>query len=266
MDTAIAAKLIELNREFYQTFGRAFSETRQRLQPGVRRVLDSLDGSERILDLGCGNGEVARELARRGHCGSYLGLDFSLPLLTEAERQPNDFTANFAQADLTSDNWDRVVASEHSSASEAISLSNRGLLRREKHPPRNDIFDIVFCFAVLHHIPSESLRLNILQKIRALLAPEGNFILSNWQFLNSDKWRKRIQPWERIGLSSSDVDDGDYLLDWRHGGEGLRYVHCFNEDELILLGAESGFAIQKSFHADGEGGRLSLYQRWNMAG
>jgi SAM-dependent methyltransferase len=236
MHADVAAKLIELNREFYQTFGRAFSEKRQRLQPGVRRVLDSLDGSERILDLGCGNGEVARELAQRGHRGAYLGLDFSLPLLNEAERRPAGLTVKFLQADLTSVDWASSLSTLH--------------------------FSLITCFAVLHHIPSESLRLNLLNKVHVLLAPDGKFILSNWQFLNSDKWRKRIQPWERIGLSASDVDEGDYLLDWRHGGEGLRYVHCFSEDELISLAAQSGFVVQGTFHADGEGGRLSIYQTW----
>ncbi|HIE48053.1 TPA: class I SAM-dependent methyltransferase, partial [Candidatus Bipolaricaulota bacterium] len=29
------------------------------------------------LDLGCGNGELARDLARRRFRGAYLGLDFS---------------------------------------------------------------------------------------------------------------------------------------------------------------------------------------------
>jgi SAM-dependent methyltransferase len=260
MHADIAAKLIELNREFYQTFGHAFSEKRQRLQPGVRRVLDSLSGLESILDLGCGNGEVARALARRGHRGAYLGLDFSLSLLTEAGRQPAGLTVNFAEADLTSNDWESVVASERFSASEAILSSNARLLRREEHPPRNDMVNIIFCFAVLHHIPSESLRLKVLNKIHALLASDGKFILSNWQFLNSDKWRARIQPWERIGLSAADVDEGDYLLDWRHGGEGLRYVHCYSDDELISLAAQSRFDVQDSFHADGEGGRLSLYQ------
>jgi hypothetical protein len=32
-----------------------------------------------------------------------------------------------------------------------------------------------------------------------------------------------------VGLSANDVDPGDYLLDWRSGGEGLRYIHHFSE-------------------------------------
>ncbi len=110
METSIAARLLDLNRQFYQTFGGEFSATRGRIQPGVRRVLETLRGDEIILDLGCGNGELARALARRGHRGSYTGLDFSLPLLKEAERHLEGSTAKFLQADLTSPDWENVIA------------------------------------------------------------------------------------------------------------------------------------------------------------
>src|SRR6185503_8893271 len=101
MDLDTAARLIELNRNFYDRFGRPFSATRQRIQPGVRRVLGLLKGDESILDLGCGNGEFARELAKRGHRGPYLGVDFSLPLLQEADSAFDGFSTKFLQLDLT---------------------------------------------------------------------------------------------------------------------------------------------------------------------
>ncbi|MFN8427257.1 MAG: hypothetical protein U0X87_13510 [Anaerolineales bacterium] len=42
------------------------------------------------------------------------------------------------------------------------------------------------------------------------------------------------------GVEASEVDEGDYLLDWRSGGEGLRYVHHFTEAELGKLASASG--------------------------
>ena len=62
MNSAVAARLIELNREFYTRFGDSFSATRHRIQPGVRRVLEMLGGDEDILDLGCGNGWFSKEV------------------------------------------------------------------------------------------------------------------------------------------------------------------------------------------------------------
>jgi tRNA (uracil-5-)-methyltransferase TRM9 len=236
MDLVTANKLIDLNRQFYQTFGKDFSATRGRLQPGVLRILDGLEGQERILDLGCGNGELARELARRGHRGSYLGVDFSLPLLQAAESRLEGFSVRFTQSDITSSNW----GSDLSESS----------------------YDIVFLFAVLHHIPGESIRLRLLKKIQRLLKPGGKLNLSNWQFLSSDRLKARIQSWELAGLSPAQVDDDDYLLDWRAGGTGLRYVHHFSENELGALAGRTQFRIIGTFFSDGHNHNLGLYQIW----
>ncbi len=78
-----ARLLVELNRRFYAEFGEHFRYAAARIQPGVRRVMARLAGDERILDLGCGNGELAWTSAQSGFHGEYLGLDFSLPLLRE---------------------------------------------------------------------------------------------------------------------------------------------------------------------------------------
>lgn len=244
MDSVTAARLIELNREFYTRFGTSFSATRHRIQPGVRRVLESLKGDENILDLGCGNGELARALAKRGHRGSYLGLDFSLPLLREAESppsgtsQPEGFSARFMEVDLT----------------QLLAFSDQLLAA--------GYWSLITAFAVLHHIPGNELRLDFLRNVHRLLKPDGLFIHSNWQFLNSEKLKARIQPWEAVAVSSWDVDASDYLLDWRSDGTGLRYVHHFNEDELRQLAEVTGFKTLDTFYSDGETRNLGLYQVW----
>ena len=238
MNSSTAAYLIDINREFYTRFGDSFSATRHRIQPGVRRVIDALKGDESILDLGCGNGELARELAKRGHRGSYLGLDFSLPLLRDAVSQPERFSAQFMEVDLTK-----------------LSAVKEQLLVRGK-------WSVVTAFAVLHHLPSTEIRLEILRVVRQLLKEDGLFIHSNWQFLNSEKLKARVQPWEAVNLSEFHVDIGDYLLDWRSGGNGLRYLHHFDEKELEKLALASHFEILDTFYADGETGNLGLYQFW----
>jgi tRNA (uracil-5-)-methyltransferase TRM9 len=252
MDSVTAARLIALNKAFYTRFGDSFSATRHRIQPGVRRVLEMLKGDEDIVDLGCGNGELARELAKRGHRGSYLGVDFSPPLLRVAESppagtsQPEGFSATFKRVDLT----------QLSAFSDQLSAT--------------DHWSLITAFAVLHHIPSHQLRLNILRTVHQLLKPDGLFIHSNWQFLNSEKLKARIQPWEAAavsdpalsGVAVSEVDTGDYLLDWRSGGTGLRYVHHFDEGELQDLAEATGFQVQDVFYSDGETGNLGLYEIW----
>jgi tRNA (uracil-5-)-methyltransferase TRM9 len=83
--------------------------------------------------------------------------------------------------------------------------------------------------------------------------------------LNSEKLKARIQPWEAAAISPSEVDAQDYLLDWRSGGTGLRYVHHFNENELQELAIATGFQIMETFYSDGETGNLGLYQLWKPA-
>ena len=268
MQPDIAQRLIELNRKFYTDFGEAFSATRGRIQPGVRRILDSLDGNETILDLGCGNGELARTLARDGHRGAYLGLDFSLPLLTDAESVPEGFAAKFVETDLTT-NWDVIARPsaprgrrpETGSVVTKQSLNNQEIATLPS-VTRNDTYDIVFSFATLHHIPSHKIRLKILKTVRGILASDGRFIHSNWQFLNSPRLKLRVREWSEASLTESDVDENDYLLDWRSGGMGLRYVHHFSEAELSELAKASGFQILDTFYSDGKEGNLAVYQVW----
>jgi SAM-dependent methyltransferase len=239
MKPKVAEQLLELNHQFYQTFAEEFSLTRQRIQPGVERILETLPPQARLLDLGCGNGALAERLSQRGHTGAYLGLDISKKLIKIAKKLKLR-KAKFLQGDLADPDWDHKLV---------------------KAP-----FDFIFCFAVMHHIPGMDLRVRFLEKVHNLLAPDGRFIHSNWQFLESAKLSARVQPWERIGLSDADVDEGDYLLDWRRGGEGLRYVHYFSSSELHTLAVRTGFRVGGLFTSDGEGGRLGLYQIWEVSG
>jgi len=234
----VAGRLLDLNRRFYTDFGESFSATRGRIQPGVQQVIDTLNGDETILDLGCGNGELARTLAREGHRGAYLGLDFSLPLLSDAESVPEGFSAEFREVDLK----------KLSAFSDQLSARIH--------------WAIITSFATLHHIPSVEIRFDMLKTVNGLLAEGGRFIHSNWQFLNSPRLRSRVQNWSEVGLTESDVDENDYLLDWRSGGTGLRYVHHFSEAELASLAESSGFKVFETFYSDGKEGNLSIYQEW----
>lgn len=245
MNANTVSRLIQLNDQFYQTFALQFSLTRQRLQPGVHKILKegfpsdplTLLEASNILELGCGNGELARTLAQQGFEGRYTGLDFNAKLLEQARQSlPDTFQGGFYQVNLASPDWERNLA----------------------HCP----YDLVVAFAVLHHLPGEELRRQVLEKVHGLLAAQGRFIHSEWQFLNSPRLRKRIQPWEPAGLSVADVDQGDYLIDWREGGYGLRYAHQFSEQELEALASATGFQVLETFYSDGEGGKLGLYQLW----
>jgi tRNA (uracil-5-)-methyltransferase TRM9 len=231
-------KLLEINHQFYQTFAEEFSATRQRLQPGVVQVLDAIPLTASILDLGCGNGQLAAYLTERGHIGNFLGIDAAQNLVDIA-RQLGLPKAKFLQADLTSSSWDTQLGREQ--------------------------YEYIFCFAMMHHIPSQQLREDFLHKVRRLLAPGGRFTFSNWQFLDNPRLSQRIVPWETVGVEPEAVDQHDYLLDWRRGGTGYRYVHYFTNTELNSLAEATGFKVSGLFTSDGEGNNLGLYHIWEQA-
>lgn len=248
VEDATVNYLNALNRQFYQTLGAEFSATRRRIQPGVRHLLSQIPASASILDLGCGNGKLARQLARQGFCGAYIGLDFSSTLLDEAkEITAREGSYRFLQADLTSSKWAQMLAGELGASNSAG-------------------FDFILAFASLHHLPGKRLRLLVLRQARMLISPLGQFIHSEWMFLNSSRMRARILPWEKVSLNITQVDPGDYLLDWKKGGYGLRYVHHFSSPELDELASLAGFQVKQAFLSDGEGGKLSCYQVWLPAG
>ena len=237
MEPEIISHLLDLNRRFYQSFALEFSKTRQRIQPGVSRVLETIEPRTRLLDLGCGNGEIAKLLIQRGFQGEYIGVDSSAELLLQAKKNiPAQLKPTLIHTDLAAPGWERKIPAGQ--------------------------YNLILAFAVLHHLPGKKLRLQLVKKIRALVDPEGRFIHSEWQFLNSSRLRERIQDWSKAGLKPDDVDPGDYLLDWRRGGYGLRYVHHFSLEELEYLANQSGFVIIKIFFSDGETGDLGLYQIW----
>ena len=111
-----------------------------------------------------------------------------------------------------------------------------------------------------YHIPSE-FALEYSAGSQSTAEQDGLFIHSNWQFLNSEKLRARIQDWSKADLSASDVDSNDYLLDWRSGGEACdTSITLMNELEELAM--SSNFRVVDTFYSDGEGGRLGLYQVW----
>ena len=246
VDDTVAEKLVDLNKQFYQSFADHFSDTRYRIQPGMKRVIDLLPTRVNILDVGCGNGGFAHGLIQADCRGRYVGIDSSFELLkiaseafSKSSHGEKKMKTSFFQSDISVAGWNHALPG-HS-------------------------FKSITAFAVLHHIPGKDMQGIVVQNIRKLILTSGRLYLSVWQPMNSERLRQRVIPWETIGLRRDSVDPGDYLLDWRRGGVGLRYVHQFSEDELSLLATQNGFRILDQFSSDGKGNRLGLYHIWEAA-
>jgi 2-polyprenyl-3-methyl-5-hydroxy-6-metoxy-1,4-benzoquinol methylase len=238
-------QLLALNRAFYATVAPAFDATRgglpvgwQQLKPWVAQQPCGDSGPLRVADVGCGNGRFAWALAEWGITSRYSGVDLDAQLLTFARAHSADLAAvqtAFVQADFTQLDW----------------ASAAGL-------PAG-AFDLVICFAALHHVPGRALRQQVVCDLAALLQPGGTLLLSHWQFLSSARFVRKQIAWQTIGLAESDVEAGDALLPWQQGGYAVRYVHQTDLEEATQLAAAAGLVVVDHFYADGKEGNLNLY-------
>lgn len=232
----VQLRLLSLNREFYQTFAVDFAASRHRPQPGVPELLARINDQDPILDLGCGNGSLAKALFDNGHQGTYLGLDNSPGLLSWAQDHNEHAEARYRFADLAKPGWSKDL--------------NQGS------------FKWIFILAVLHHIPGTGRRLQFARELKPLMATNATVVVSVWNFPAEPRFRQRILPWSTLGLSDAELDAGDALLDWRRGGRGLRYVHHFDEAELKQLATTAGCRLVEEHKAGGSSGELNWVQLW----
>jgi SAM-dependent methyltransferase len=236
MDDATCTALIALNRVFYEDFAGDFADTRRGWLPGFDLILPHISRAANVLDVGCGNGRLLGYLVARGWRGAYTGLDQSASLLriaTESARVYPEVRAHFLQADLYDPGW----------------LASLGSVQ----------LDAIVCLAVLHHLPGVANRQRFVRACAKLLAGEGVFVLSTWQFLSSTRLRSHILPWETVGLSTDRVESGDYLLSWGQAAAGRRYCAAIDRDALDGLAAGAGLAPEAHYVADGRSGNLNLY-------
>ena len=236
MDEETAEKLHALNREFYSAFAHAFAASRPASDPALVCILPYIPRRARVLDVGCGNGRLALLLDRERPGATYLGVD-AAPRLIELAKAGAGRLANVSAAfrvvDLTTPGW-----------GEALSGSP---------------YDCGVVLAVLHHIPSFDRRVRVLSEIANAVKPGGCLIVSTWQFLDSARLRRKIVDWAEVGIAEGALEPGDYLLDWRRGGRGLRYCHLVDQGELERLAAESGLRTRETFRAGGRERNLSSY-------
>ncbi len=226
MDEQVVKRLLALNREFYAHFARDFAETRSAERANVEPIMPYLADGVKVLDVGCGNGRLSERLDREAFRLDYVGIDLTPELVALARaRRLHHLAAEFYVADVTQTDWAKML--------------------RGRAP-----FDLILALAVLHHIPSFELRCAVLRDLRALLQPGSGLIMSNWQFTRSERLKKKIVPWQTLGLEA-ELEPGDALLDWKRGGTGYRYVHLLTEAEVQSLADQSGFEVVQQFYADG---------------
>ena len=207
MKHSLAQKILQDVVETYDAIAPEFDATRQAAWAGFEDFLEYVKDGDRVLDAGCGNGRLLHVL--KGKKIQYTGCDNSAELLSFARRA--HLEGHFIAGDL-------------------LAL-----------PFRGSSFDLVFCIAALHHIPSRRLRSQALAEFRRVLRPGGQVIITNW-----DRWTlEYFWPLLRATLKKifgrSSLDFKDTYIPWSN--KTRRYYHCFTLGELKRLVRAAGFAI-----------------------
>ena len=112
------------------------------------RLLAANTRAESILEVGCGDGQMAERLLARFAAATYVGIDVAPEV-------------------------GRLYRGEPARAS-FMSIDSRSFLGAT-----SDRYDLVVVVDVLHHVPRPA-RVDLLEDIRELTAPRGHYVLKDW--------------------------------------------------------------------------------------
>lgn len=222
----------------YSTHASEFSATRQSPWAGWERVLKNFREREggisefSVLDVGCGNGRFLDYLvSQEMPPAKYVGIDNSEFLLNVAKSTALrlGIKSEFMNRDLNEDG--------------AATLSMIGL---DGHK-----FDLIVIFGVLHHMQNKDTIARILSACEGLLAPSGILALTFWDFMNSEKEKRKI-------IRTLDAENNNHLMSF--GSKGAeRFVHFSDETERSDLISSLNLITKDRFLADGASSKLNDY-------
>lgn len=240
-------KLNQINHNFYQKVGTQFDATRQKSWPGWETLWTKLSdlgaAPQAVADIGCGNGRFLNFLAEKGFAGKYLGVDSSALLLEFAKQLASDIatsaniSAEFNEIDL--------VVDQDALIKQLTSLNP----------------DLIVLFGVMHHIPSTKFRTYFIKSLAASLKPGGYLCFTTWEFQSDPRYSARSLNSNEIAaeFGELELEEGDFILDWKRGERAFRYCHAYSNDEVNEIVENAGLKIAETFLADGKNSSLNRY-------
>jgi ubiquinone/menaquinone biosynthesis C-methylase UbiE len=210
MDLEFAKFILEKTKENYNLIAKEFAATRKEIWEELKFLFEDLKEGEKVLDLGCGNGRWYKVFKEKRV--DYFGVDNSEKLIEIAKE-------NFPDAKFF--------------VGDALNL-----------PFPDNFFNKVYSIAVLHHIPSDTLRMKFLKEAKRVLKHQGKLVLTVWRFVQKEEIFRLVKYTILKILGISKLDFKDVFEPW--GKKVVRYYHCFSKRELENLVKKAGFEILKS--------------------
>ncbi|MEK7211383.1 MAG: class I SAM-dependent methyltransferase [Patescibacteria group bacterium] len=217
MKPEVAQDILIQTAKTYEKISQEFILSRVNIWPIFDYFKKFLKKGDKVLDAACGTGRLIDILT--DYDVEYTGVDATTPHL-------EFLRANYAP---------KLGMPPELLRS---SITELGMLK-------SGVYDIVFCIAALHHIPSEALRQRVINEFYRVLRPGGNLIMTNWNLTSHWATKKYWPEILRVFWPHKDLDHGDLLVPWklRSGETVFRYIHCFSRHSLKKLMSSAGFKI-----------------------
>ena len=184
---------IEKVHNIYDIISKHFSTTRKIIWPKVEDFINTFNPNSLILDIGCGNG---KNMGSRKDC-IYIGLDACENLMKQAKSKSN---------------CSYIVGN-------CINL-----------PFESNSFHYAMSIAVIHHLSTESRRLQAIQEINRILKKDGEALIYVWAYeqprFENEKSQDVNVKWT-LQKKYSEKKETDEIF--------YRYYHLFKKNELENL-------------------------------
>jgi len=251
MKQQTAYKLNQLTADFYSRIGQFWNQDSTYFWGGWFTLSTLIDVPKvspfSVLDIGCGNGRFATFCSKHIALNNplyYQGIDYSADMLSFSPNSADtkNHQYHFTKADVVrSVTWSRGCSST---------------------------FSLVTLMGLMHHIPSFSIRKNLLIQAALCVKPGGYLCFTTWRFNKVARLQKRIvdldggegrQILSDLGVDRSEFEPGDCILNWVKYDRAYRFSHHYSELELNELIAATGMQLIARYIHDGRNSDQNEY-------
>jgi 2-polyprenyl-3-methyl-5-hydroxy-6-metoxy-1,4-benzoquinol methylase len=209
-------QILDSTPTIYNEIAPTFQQTRRKPWPIMELIKSHIAKADSIIDIGCGSGRLSEMTP---DYKKYLGLDNSSELISLAKTTySNRKNIKFQATDIVTNN----IPNNH--------------------------FDLALMIAVIHHIPTKKLRLQILKNISSSLKPNSTIIITSWNLWQS-AYRKYLFNYKLKFGKYKILSLNDAFIPWKtKEGSKMRYIHSLTKTELKSLLKNSDFKLEKIFY------------------
>jgi len=188
----------------YNNIADEFSNTRHYSGKEFDLLKTYLKG--KVIDLGCGNGRLAKYIKEKKIKCDYLGIDNNKRFIEIAKSLHPKY--KFTKGDQLN------------------------------MPVKSNTANAIANIRAFHHIPSKKLRLEALKEMKRTLKKDGTLIITVWNLWQKKYWKELTKAIIRSIFTLGAYEYNDTFIPWKN--KEKRYYHAFTKSELSRIIKKAG--------------------------